>query len=47
VGHNVIVAHAHASKLYRDEFKAKQGGIIGITLNGDWTVPYDDSAESE
>ncbi|RSH91345.1 hypothetical protein EHS25_009644 [Saitozyma podzolica] len=47
VGHNVIVAHAHASKLYRDEFKAKQGGIIGITLNGDWTVPYDDSAESK
>jgi beta-glucosidase len=33
--------------MYRDEFKPKQGGIIGITLNGDWTDPWDDTEESE
>jgi hypothetical protein len=33
-------------KLYREEFKATQGGQIGITLNGDWAMPYDDSPES-
>lgn len=46
VGHNVILAHAYASKLYREEFKQAQGGQIGITLNGDWALPYDDSPES-
>ncbi|KAF7792027.1 hypothetical protein EIP86_003054 [Pleurotus ostreatoroseus] len=46
VGHHVILAHAYATKLYREEFKAKQGGQIGITLNGDWAMPYDDSPES-
>ena len=46
VGHNVILSHAYAAKLYREEFKPKQGGQIGITLNGDWQMPYDDSPES-
>ncbi|KAJ8596076.1 glycoside hydrolase family 1 protein [Rhizopogon salebrosus TDB-379] len=41
VGHNVILSHAYAVKLYREEFKAAQGGQIGITLNGDWAMPYD------
>lgn len=47
VGHNVILSHAYAVKAYREEFKARQGGQIGITLNGDWAMPYDDSPESE
>lgn len=34
VGHNFLVAHGTAVKIYRDEFKAKDGGQIGITLNG-------------
>lgn len=46
VGHNVILSHAHAVKVYRDEFKPTQGGQIGITLNGDWQMPYDDNPES-
>ncbi|KAL0580566.1 Beta-glucosidase 1B [Marasmius crinis-equi] len=46
VGHSVILAHAHAVKLYRDEFKAKQRGQIGITLNGDWQMPWDNSPEN-
>ncbi|KAG2085397.1 glycoside hydrolase family 1 protein [Suillus discolor] len=46
VGHNVILSHAYAVRLYRKEFKAVQGGQIGITLNGDWTMPYDDSPQN-
>jgi len=34
VGHNILVAHGTAVKLYREEFKPKDGGEIGITLNG-------------
>lgn len=44
--HNLILAHAHAVKVYRDEFKTKQGGQIGITLDCHWLLPYDDSPES-
>ena len=40
------MAHAYAVKLYRDEFKVAQGGQIGICLNGDWAMPYDNSPES-
>ena len=42
----MILSHAYAVKLYREQFKAAQGGTIGITLNGDWALPYDDSPES-
>jgi len=47
VGHHVILAHAHAVKIYREEFKPTQNGVVGITLNGDWAIPYNDSPESE
>jgi beta-glucosidase/6-phospho-beta-glucosidase/beta-galactosidase len=47
VGHSLLIAHATAAKLYLSDFKPKQKGIIGITLNGDWTEPYDDSPESK
>ncbi|OJD35696.1 glycoside hydrolase family 1 protein [Diplodia corticola] len=41
VGHNLLLAHASAVKVYREEFKAKDGGQIGITLNGDYMYPWD------
>ncbi|KAJ5147000.1 uncharacterized protein N7443_001403 [Penicillium atrosanguineum] len=41
VGHSILVAHGAAVKIYRDEFKAQDGGEIGITLNGDWAEPWD------
>ena len=42
VGHNLLVAHGRAVKVYRDEFKAQSnGGEIGITLNGDMCYPWD------
>ncbi|CAE7477949.1 BGL1A [Symbiodinium natans] len=37
--HHIILSHARAVKRYREEFKAKQGGVIGITLNMDWRHP--------
>lgn len=46
VGHHLLLAHAHAVKLYRDEYKEKQGGQIGITLDSNWAMPYDDTAAS-
>ncbi|KAF8876839.1 beta-glucosidase 1B [Infundibulicybe gibba] len=46
VGHNLIISHANVVKLYRDKFKPIQKGQIGITLNGDWQMPYDDNPEN-
>ncbi|GFZ45044.1 beta-glucosidase [Saitozyma sp. JCM 24511] len=46
VGHNLMVAHAHASKLYSRKYRPSQGGKISITLNGDWAEPWDDTPES-
>lgn len=34
VGHSLLIAHGAAVKAYRDDFKAQNGGQIGITLNG-------------
>lgn len=34
VGHNCLLAHGTAVKIYREEFKPQNGGEIGITLNG-------------
>ena len=34
-GHHILLAHAAAVKIYREEFKPQNGGEIGITLSGD------------
>lgn len=47
VAHSLLVAHAHAAKVYHTEFAPTQKGVIGITLNGDWPEPFDDKPESE
>ncbi|WP_020570938.1 GH1 family beta-glucosidase [Neolewinella persica] len=44
VGHHLILAHAKAVKIYRQEFKATQGGVIGMTNNCDWRHPLTDRA---
>lgn len=46
VGHNLILAHAYTVKLYREQFKSTQGGQIGITLDLQWQLPWDNSPES-
>lgn len=42
-GHNIIRAHAKAYRVYEAEFAATQGGVVGITLNSDWSEPEDDN----
>ena len=32
--HSLLLAHARAVKVYREEFKPTRGGQIGVTLNG-------------
>ena len=46
VGHNILISHAKAVKLFREEF-AHQNGIIGITNNCDWREPLTDSTEDK
>ncbi|KAH0606596.1 uncharacterized protein H6S33_003430 [Morchella sextelata] len=41
VAHSLLLAHGAAVKAYREDFKPKDKGIIGVTLNGDWTEPWD------
>ncbi|XP_023516699.1 beta-glucosidase 12-like [Cucurbita pepo subsp. pepo] len=43
VGHNLILAHAAAVNVYKTKYQADQKGLIGITLESTWYVPYSDS----
>ncbi|VYS69294.1 unnamed protein product [Arabidopsis thaliana] len=45
VGHNLILAHGEAVKVYREKYKASQKGQVGIALNAGWNLPYTESAE--
>ncbi|MFT7120650.1 MAG: beta-glucosidase [Neolewinella sp.] len=45
VAHHLILAHAKAVKVYREEFQATQGGQIGMTNNCDWRQPLTDSPQ--
>jgi beta-glucosidase len=46
VGHSVLLAHARAVAAYRKDFKPTQNGVIGITLNGDMALPWNDEQKS-
>ncbi|KAA0715478.1 Lactase-phlorizin hydrolase [Triplophysa tibetana] len=39
VAHNLLKAHAEAWHLYDEKYRAKQRGIVGITINSDWAEP--------
>ena len=43
VAHHLILAHAKAARVYREEFKTEQGGVIGMTNNCDWRHPKTDT----
>jgi beta-galactosidase len=45
VAHQLLRAHARAVDVYRREFQADQGGIIGIANNCDWRAPATDAPE--
>ncbi|ORX35418.1 beta-glucosidase 1A [Kockovaella imperatae] len=44
--HHQILAHAYTVDLYRKQYKPKYHGQIGITLNGDWSEPWDETPEN-
>lgn len=37
--HNILISHARAVDAYRKNFQPAQNGVIGITLNCNWTEP--------
>ncbi|KZM20265.1 Beta-glucosidase [Ascochyta rabiei] len=41
VAHTEIVTHARAARIYREEFKPQQKGVVGITLHGNYSEPWD------
>ncbi|XP_044382128.1 beta-glucosidase 32 [Triticum aestivum] len=43
--HHLLLAHASAVSLYREKYKAAQGGQIGITLLGWWHEPASDTPQ--
>ncbi|GHJ89487.1 hypothetical protein NliqN6_5889 [Naganishia liquefaciens] len=47
IAHSLILSHAMAVDLYRREYKERQGGVIGVTLNSDWCEPIDESDEAK
>jgi beta-glucosidase len=46
-GHNILLAHGKAVKIYREKFQATQQGQIGITNNCDWREPASDKPEDK
>ncbi|PMD19045.1 glycoside hydrolase family 1 protein [Hyaloscypha hepaticicola] len=47
VGHTELVSHAYAVQLYREKFQPHQKGMIGITLHGNWSEPWDEENPSD
>lgn len=39
--HNILKAHARAYRIYEKEFKHKQKGQVGITIDSGWLEPAD------
>ncbi|KAL6843234.1 hypothetical protein ACP4OV_026947 [Aristida adscensionis] len=44
VAHNIILAHATVSEIYRTKYKAKQNGQLGISFDVIWCEPMSNSA---
>ncbi|OMP10181.1 Glycoside hydrolase, family 1 [Corchorus olitorius] len=47
MGHNLILAHAHAVQIYRRKYQATQKGKIGITVNTSWYKPFNATKAQE
>ncbi|XP_010530517.1 PREDICTED: beta-glucosidase 13-like [Tarenaya hassleriana] len=43
VGHNLLLSHAAAVKVYREKYQASQKGQVGIALNAGFNIPYTNS----
>ncbi|KAG2325373.1 hypothetical protein Bca52824_008101 [Brassica carinata] len=46
-GHNILLAHASASNLYRLKYKSKQRGLVGLCIYTYGLFPYTNSKEDE
>ncbi|KAG7584501.1 Glycoside hydrolase superfamily [Arabidopsis suecica] len=46
-GHNILLAHASASELYKLKYKSKQRGSIGFSIYAVGLSPYTNSMEDE
>ncbi|KAL1567134.1 beta-glucosidase [Salvia divinorum] len=42
VAHNILLAHGQAAKVYRERFKSKTDGLLGITVSAFMYVPLTD-----
>ncbi|KAF3449148.1 hypothetical protein FNV43_RR09876 [Rhamnella rubrinervis] len=47
VTHHQLLSHAAAVKIYRDKYQASQKGLIGITLNCNWMIPYSEAEDDK
>ncbi|XP_022899075.1 beta-glucosidase 11-like isoform X1 [Olea europaea var. sylvestris] len=45
VGHNILLAHSAAVKLYKKKYKSTQNGFVGFNIYSFWFVPYTNSTE--
>ncbi|VAH84115.1 unnamed protein product [Triticum turgidum subsp. durum] len=41
--HNMILAHASVTRLYREKYRAVQMGVVGINVYSHWTYPLTNS----
>lgn len=44
-GHNLLLAHGYAVKLYRDYYNKDKNGRIGMALWSEWSEPWTDKFE--
>uniref|UniRef100_A0ACD5XC65 Uncharacterized protein n=1 Tax=Avena sativa TaxID=4498 RepID=A0ACD5XC65_AVESA len=45
VTHNIILSHATAVEIYREKYKSKHNGVIGIVVSTIWFEPFRDVPE--
>eukprot|EP00929_Paragymnodinium_shiwhaense_P059971 TRINITY_DN29996_c0_g1_i1.p1 TRINITY_DN29996_c0_g1~~TRINITY_DN29996_c0_g1_i1.p1 ORF type:complete len:587 (-),score=104.70 TRINITY_DN29996_c0_g1_i1:569-2329(-) len=45
--HNMLLAHAEAVRIYREDFAFEQGGRIGLSFNTDWRQPRDGNSAAD
>ncbi|XP_037410140.1 beta-glucosidase 5-like [Triticum dicoccoides] len=43
--HNMLLAHASASRLYREKYQAMQKGVVGLSIYSLWPYPMTNSTE--
>ncbi|CAN0862156.1 Beta-glucosidase 24 [Linum grandiflorum] len=47
VAHNLLLAHSAIVQLYKEKYQATQKGMIGISLNSNWYIPFDENSQKD